>query len=209
MPQRYTTVARRGTHETEVKGSRFICTLAPADSERAAQEFVREIRALHPNATHNCAAYVIGADGRIQRSDDDGEPGGTAGTPMLQMLMRRGVRDVAAVVTRYFGGTLLGAGGLVRAYGGAVGKALDAVGTVTRERMLLAEVEVDHQRAGRLENDLRASGRPVRAVHYGARGVRIEVGLPSAEAGAFGTWLADTTAGAATLRMAGTEYTAT
>ncbi|WP_336322444.1 YigZ family protein [Streptomyces lavendofoliae] len=205
MQEQYRTVARAGVHETEINRSRFICALAPAATEQEAQDFVARVRREHPTATHNCFAYVIGADAAVQRANDDGEPGGTAGVPMLQMLLRREVRYVAAVVTRYYGGVKLGAGGLIRAYGGVVGEALDAVGTHTRQRFRLATVTVDHQRAGKLENDLRATGRAVRGVRY-AEAVTIEVGLPGADVDAFRAWLADATAGTARLELGGEAY---
>src|SRR5438309_5213921 len=148
MQEQYRTVAREGGHEVEISKSRFLCALAPAANEREAQDFVQRVRKEHPTATHNCYAYVIGADASVQKASDDGEPGGTAGVPMLQMLLRRDMRYAVAVVTRYYGGVKLGAGGLIRAYGGAVGEALDALGTLTRRRFRLATVTVDHQRAG-------------------------------------------------------------
>jgi uncharacterized YigZ family protein len=205
MVDRYLTVARAGVHESEIKRSRFLCALAPADSERAAQEFVQRIRKEHPGASHNCFAYVIGPDGRLHRASDDGEPGGTAGTPMLQALLGREVRDIVAVVTRYYGGVQLGAGGLARAYGGAVTAALDAIGTVERRRLALVSVTVDHQRAGRLENDLRAAGHTVRAVDYAAA-VTIDLGVPEPEVPAFRSWLADTTSGTAACEVHGSAY---
>lgn len=148
MQDEYRTVAHAGVHETEVNRSRFLCALAPAATEQEAQEFIAGVRKEHADATHNCFAYVIGADAAVQKASDDGEPGGTAGVPMLQMLLRRDMRYVVAVVTRYYGGVKLGAGGLIRAYGGSVGEALDALGTLTRKRFRLATVTVDHQRAG-------------------------------------------------------------
>lgn len=205
MQDQYRTVARAGVHEIEINKSRFLCALAPAATEEEAQAFIARVRKEHPTARHHCFAYVLGADGSVQKASDDGEPGGTAGVPMLQMLVRREVRYVVAVVTRYFGGVKLGAGGLIRAYGGAVGEALDVLGTVTRRRFRLATVTVDHQRAGKLENDLRATGRAVREVDYGAD-VRIEVGLPEAEIEGFRAWLADTTAGTAGLELGGEAY---
>ncbi|MGW0557780.1 YigZ family protein [Streptomyces sp. NPDC002926] len=205
MQEQYRTVAREGVHETEVNRSRFICALAPAATEEEAQAFVARIRKEHPAASHNCFAYVIGADAAVQKASDDGEPGGTAGVPMLQMLLRREVRYVVAVVTRYYGGVKLGAGGLIRAYGGAVGEALDALGTLTRQRFRLATVTVDHQRAGKLENDLRATGRDVREVRY-AESVTVEIGLPDAGIDDFRSWLADATAGTAGLELGGEAY---
>ncbi|MFB7517199.1 YigZ family protein [Streptomyces sp. NPDC056144] len=205
MQEQYRTLAREGVHETEINRSRFLCALAPVADEAEAQEFVARVRREHPTATHNCFAYVLGADASVQKASDDGEPGGTAGVPMLQMLLRREMRYVAAVVTRYYGGVKLGAGGLIRAYGGVVGEALDELGTITRQRFRLATVTVDHQRAGKLENDLRATGRAVRDVRY-AEAVTIEIGLPDADVPAFRAWLADTTAGTAAFELGGEAY---
>lgn len=205
MQEQYRTVARAGVHETEINRSRFLCALAPAATEQEAQDFVARVRKEHPAASHNCYAYVIGSDASVQKASDDGEPGGTAGVPMLQMLTRRDMRYVVAVVTRYYGGIKLGAGGLIRAYGGAVGEALDALGTITRQRFRLATVTVDHQRAGKLENDLRATGRTVREVRY-AEAVTIEIGLPDADVEGFTAWLADATAGSAALELGGEAY---
>lgn len=205
MQDEYRTVARAGVHETEVNRSRFLCALAPAATEQQAQEFIAGVRKQHADATHNCYAYVIGADAAIQKASDDGEPGGTAGVPMLQMLLRRDMRYAVAVVTRYYGGVKLGAGGLIRAYGGAVGEALDTLGTLTRRRFRLATVTVDHQRAGKVQNDLRATGRDVRDVHYG-EAVTLEIGLPDADVEAFRAWLADATAGTAGFQLGGEAY---
>ncbi|MFE0856225.1 MULTISPECIES: YigZ family protein [Streptomyces] len=205
MQDEYRTVARAGVHETEINRSRFLCTLAPAATEQEAQEFIAGVRKEHADATHNCWAYVIGADAAVQKASDDGEPGGTAGVPMLQMLLRRDMRYVVAVVTRYYGGVKLGAGGLIRAYGGAVGEALDDLGTLTRRRFRLATVTVDHQRAGKLQNDLRTAGRAVRDVRY-AESVTIEIGLPEGDVDAFRAWLADATAGSAGFELGGEAY---
>ncbi|MFJ2607254.1 YigZ family protein [Streptomyces sp. NPDC091279] len=205
MPDEYRTVAHAGVHETEVNRSRFRCALAPAATEQEAQEFIAALRKEHADASHNCWAYVIGADAAVQRASDDGEPGGTAGVPMLQMLLRRDMRYVVAVVTRYFGGVKLGAGGLIRAYGGAVGEALDTLGTTTRRRFRLATITVDHHRAGKIQNDLHSAGREVRDVRYGDR-VTIEIGLPDADVDTFRTWLADATAGSAEFEVGGEAY---
>ncbi len=207
MPETYRTLARRGVHETGVNRSRFLCALAPVATEEAAAEFLREVRARYPDASHHCFAWVIGADAHVQRAGDDGEPGGTAGVPMLQMLLRRDMRYAAAVVTRYFGGVKLGAGGLIRAYGGAVGAALDAVGTEVRRRYLLVTVTAGHTHAGRLHHDLVATGRIVRDVRYGTD-VAIDVALPGDALDAFRGWLADATAGTATAVVGGETYAA-
>jgi uncharacterized YigZ family protein len=166
---RYRTVARSAVVETEVKRSRFLCRIERVESEEAARGVVERVRREHWDAGHHCWAFVLGADGAVQRSSDDGEPSGTAGAPMLEVLRGREVSDTVAVVTRWFGGTLLGAGGLVRAYGDAVRAGLDEAGV--RERVLAAlfDVDVSHADAGRLESSLRARGVDVRAATYAER----------------------------------------
>ncbi|WP_198035236.1 YigZ family protein [Streptacidiphilus rugosus] len=200
----YLTVAGPGVHETEVKKSRFVCHLARVEDEAAAQAFVAAIRKQYWDARHNCTAFVVGDDPRRERSNDDGEPAGTAGAPMLEVLRRRDVTDTVAVVTRYFGGVLLGAGGLVRAYGGAVAAALDEVGLVERRPVALLSVTTDHVRAGRLENEVRAAGYAVRDVAYDAVGVVLEVGVPEESVAGFEAWLAEATGGEALAERTGT-----
>ncbi|MEV1174942.1 YigZ family protein [Nonomuraea sp. NPDC049784] len=194
MPAPYLTLAAVAEHETEAKRSRFICALAPARSVEEAVAFIGERRQKHPGATHNCTAYVIGQ--RVQKGDDDGEPGGTAGTPMVQALVGRGFSDVVAVVTRYFGGTLLGAGGLVRAYGSAVTETLDRAEPVRMVPAKLVRVAVAHDQAGRVENDLRASRHPVRDVTYAGE-VTFTVSVGEDEVAPFADWVATLTAGRA------------
>ncbi|MHA6765125.1 YigZ family protein [Streptacidiphilus sp. PAMC 29251] len=192
-------------HETEVKRSRFLCSLLRVEDEAQAQAFVAAVRKEYWDARHHCTAYVIGDQPRRERSNDDGEPAGTAGAPMLELLRRRGLTDTVAVVTRYFGGVLLGAGGLVRAYGGAVSAALDRAELVERRLVALLAISTDHVRAGRLENDLRLAGHVVRAVAYTATGVRFEVGVPEPQAAEFTDWLAAASAGAAEVEHLGTD----
>jgi len=121
----YRTLARSATHEDVVLGSRFIAVVAPVAAPAAAEALLADARGAHPAASHHCWAYRIGLD---QRFSDDGEPGGTAGRPMLEVLLKRDLDCVAAVVVRYFGGRKLGAGGLARAYGGAVARAVTEAG---------------------------------------------------------------------------------
>ncbi|MFC4061795.1 YigZ family protein [Planomonospora corallina] len=204
MAEPYLTLEDPVEHEIEIKRSRFICAIAPVSSEAAARGFVAGRKELHPDATHNCSAYVIG-DRRLQKADDDGEPGGTAGTPMLETLLRRGLGDVVTVVTRYFGGVKLGAGGLVRAYGGAVGKTLDLARTVEMVPARVMTVTVDHVRAGRLENDLRVSPYEVRGAVYGAR-VALQVAVRESELGVFPDWVATLTAGQAAIEPGEAVY---
>ncbi|MFI8086146.1 YigZ family protein [Kitasatospora sp. NPDC086009] len=205
-PRQYLTIRHAGSHEIEIKKSRFICHLARVTDEDEAQAFIAGIRKQYWDARHNCTAFVVGDEQRRERSSDDGEPGGTAGVPMLEVLRRRGLTDTAAVVTRYFGGIKLGAGGLVRAYGSAVSEAVDAVGLLERRPVALLAVAADHTRAGRVENDLRAAGYTVSDLAYEAAGVRIEVGVPEPEVAEFRTWLAEATGGTAVAVAAGRTY---
>lgn len=126
--------------EEEIKKSRFICHLKRVYTEEEARAFISEIKKEHHKANHNCSAFTLGERQEIQRSSDDGEPSGTAGVPMLEILKKREITNVCVVVTRYFGGIKLGAGGLIRAYAGSVGHALDQVGLVkfvTQEQLIL------------------------------------------------------------------------
>lgn len=149
------TVAGTTLHETVVKKSRFLTRLVHVTSVEAADEVVAAARKEHWDARHHCVALVVGTCADQQRSTDDGEPSGTAGVPMLEVLRHRGVTDVVAVVTRYFGGVLLGAGGLVRAYSGAVAETLERAPHVRRVVLEELAVAVPFADAGRVENLLR------------------------------------------------------
>ena len=196
------TIAAPGVHEIEVKRSRFVCTLARAATEEEARAVIDEVRWRHWDANHNCSAYRVGPGGRFQRTSDDGEPAGTAGLPMLGVLTRRELTDTVAVVTRYFGGVLLGAGGLIRAYGQAVAEAVNAVGIVERRPLLLVAVDAGYGEAGRLDNALRAAGYALGPVAHDER-VAFEVRLNESELPAFETWLAEATNGRSHARVAG------
>ncbi|MBF6625403.1 YigZ family protein [Aerococcaceae bacterium zg-BR9] len=124
MEQNFYSIAEAFEYEIEIKKSRFITYLMPIDSEEQAQQLIGRIKKEHYKANHHCNAYVLNEDASIQRMSDDGEPSGTAGVPMLEVLKKQELRNILAVVVRYFGGTKLGAGGLVRAYSGAVSEAL-------------------------------------------------------------------------------------
>ena len=202
---RYRTVAREAVAEIEVKRSRFRCRVVRVASEAAARSVVEEERKAHWNARHHCAAFVIGPGGELQRSSDDGEPAGTAGAPMLEVLLGAEVSDVVAVVTRWFGGVLLGAGGLVRAYGDAVRAGLDEAGVLVRERQQEYAVALDHAEAGRVESALRTRGVAVLGVDYAALAT-LRVGVPPAEAASLTGWLAELTGGTASPLLLGEQW---
>nr|WP_192764523.1 YigZ family protein [Actinomadura algeriensis] len=187
------------THELEVRRSRFACTLARVAGEDEAVAFITAHRRAHRDATHNCTAYVVGEHGEITKSSDDGEPAGTAGIPMLEVLVRRGLTGTAAVVTRHFGGVKLGAGGLARAYGQAVAGAIDAAGLVELRPVVTMTAAVGHALAGRFLGDLHARWPRPSDVRYGAA-VEADVTVPAERAGEFAAWAAEATAGAAVVR---------
>jgi uncharacterized YigZ family protein len=187
-----------GSRELEIRRSRFICTLARAAGEAEAVEFLARHRRAHRDATHNCSAYVVGEHGEITKSSDDGEPAGTAGIPMLEVLVRRGLTGTVAVVTRHFGGVKLGAGGLVRAYGQAVSQAVDAIGVVELRPVLTVTVRVEHALAGRFLGDLHGRGVQPSDVRYAAA-VEADVAVPLEEVAAFEAWAAQVTAGRAAI----------
>ncbi len=130
MAGEYKTLREAATDEYIIHKSRFLCHAAPVQTEEAALAFLNEKRRQYRDATHNCYAYVIGQNAGIMRYSDDGEPGGTAGMPMMEVLKAQGIVDCCVVVTRYFGGILLGAGGLVRAYSHSCALAVKKAGVV-------------------------------------------------------------------------------
>jgi uncharacterized YigZ family protein len=199
------TIERPGVHELEIRRSRFVCALARVTTEPQAQEFIAERRRAHHGATHHCTAYILGEHGEITRSNDDGEPGGTAGRPMLEVLARRELTGTVAVVSRYFGGVKLGAGGLVRAYGQAVADTIDLVGVVERRPVVTVTVVTGHARAGRLTRDLHASPYAVTGSRYGDA-AEIDVVVPEADLGAFDAWLATAAGGQARTRRGPTAH---
>ena len=164
----YKTLMKRSQDEFIVNKSRFIGYGKPCETEEEALEFLSEIRTKHKDATHNCYAYIIGLNAGIMRYSDDGEPGGTAGMPIIEVMKARGVVNCAVVVTRYFGGILLGAGGLVRAYAQGSKTALDAAGVVVMEKSIRCLVEVDYSTWQRLEYFLRSAPVIIEHNEFGA-----------------------------------------
>jgi uncharacterized YigZ family protein len=162
----YLTIPGSGSAEIVVTRSRFLCHLERVEDEMSARGVIEQARKEHWDARHHCSAFVLGPDRSVERSNDDGEPPGTGGAPMLEVLRGRELSDVVAVVSRWFGGTLLGTGGLSRAYADAVRAALDVTTLVQRVEQELCEVTVDLAAAGRLEHELRSRGTKVMNIDY-------------------------------------------
>ncbi|MCL6601463.1 MAG: YigZ family protein [Paenibacillus sp.] len=158
MLEQYRTVRSSGSLEVVIRKSRFIGHVMPVENEDEAVLFIEEIKKKHWNATHNCSAYTIGERDEIQRQSDDGEPSGTAGKPILEVIRNQGVKNVVIVVTRYFGGIMLGAGGLIRAYTDGAVLALEAGEVITRVLRREVFVEIDYTWLGKVENELRGRG---------------------------------------------------
>jgi len=202
----YLTLAGEVHAELEVKRSRFLATVRRTPGEQAALELVAEHRRLHHGARHHCSAFAIGPDQLLVRASDDGEPSGTAGLPMLNVLTGMGLSDVAAVVTRYFGGTLLGAGGLARAYSGAVSRALEGAALARRRQRELFRLSVAPGQSGQLESALRGRGIAVTAVEYSAAEVLLTVAVEPDSAGLLPGLVASLTAGSASLESTGQTW---
>ncbi len=151
----YQTVAGYGQAEIEINKSRFIAYVKRVETEEKAVTFIAEIKKKHWNATHNCSAYIIGENDQHQKADDDGEPSGTAGKPILEIIKKMGLKDTVIVVTRYFGGIKLGAGGLIRAYGKSASTGIKEVGIMERQGHTRMGVQIDYTLLGMLENQLR------------------------------------------------------
>lgn len=193
------TVEGTTVHEIVVKKSRFIARATHVESVEEADAVVASVRKELWDARHSCVALVVGQRADRQRSSDDGEPSGTAGVPMLEVLRHRDLTDVVVVVTRYFGGVLLGAGGLVRAYSTSASEVLDRARIVGREARVEVALETDHATAGRLENVVREWCHVRRATfeapEYGA-GVVLTVRLRPKDLASYDQLVASETSGA-------------
>jgi uncharacterized YigZ family protein len=194
MLSRYYTVKESGEHEIVIQKSRFIAHIKRVETEGAAQDFIQTIKKKNWDATHNCSAYLIGENDQIQKANDDGEPSGTAGVPILEVLKKKNLKDTAVVVTRYFGGIKLGAGGLIRAYGKATSEGIAATGVVERKLMKVMHVTVDYTWLGKLENELRSSVYTLKEIHY-LDTVEFEVFVEEGEIEQFSTWITEMTNG--------------
>lgn len=200
----YLTAAGPGEAEYEDKHSRFIAHIRPVASEAEARAFIEKIRKQYDDATHNVFAYIL-REGNVLRWSDDGEPGGTSGQPTLSVLQGAGLTDVCCVTTRYFGGTLLGSGGLVRAYSSAARLALNAAGTARMTPWKKAAFACSYAQYDRLRRFLEDRGARIEDTSFGAE-VEIVFSAPETRCESVGDALRDVTAGAVEVRYGGSVF---
>ncbi|MFD1038892.1 YigZ family protein [Virgibacillus byunsanensis] len=201
----YYTIKQEGSVQKIIQKSRFIGYIKRVETEESAQAFIQEIKKNHHDANHNCSAYIIGEQDQIQKANDDGEPSGTAGVPMLEVLKKQQLKDTVVVVTRYFGGIKLGAGGLIRAYGSTTSQVIQDTGVVTRQLMQGISIIVDYSMLGKLENVIRNSEHVLESINY-LEQVEFLVYVKNGEEQNFHNWIIDLTSDQAILSEKGTAY---
>ncbi|MED1916030.1 YigZ family protein [Bacillus thuringiensis] len=205
MLTQYKTIAGYGEDYIVIERSRFIGYAQRVTTEEEATAFIAMIKKKHWDATHNCSAFVIGENDQIQRSSDDGEPSGTAGKPILECIKKNGVKDTVVVVTRYFGGIKLGAGGLVRAYTAGTVTALKAAKIVVHTLHQTISVSVDYTWWGKVENELRLGEYRVNGTDFTDK-VTAHVLIPEGEQDEFVARMVDLTNGQAQIMLGEKEY---
>ena len=189
------TIKRECSVEFEEKKSKFIASVKPVFSKEEAEEYINYIKSLHPNATHNCSAYKINNKGlEFFKVDDDGEPSGTAGAPMLDVLVKNNIKNVCATVIRYYGGTKLGTGGLVRAYGGGVINALKNATLVERKDAFEIKLEIDYSLNGKIEYEIDKTNFIVNNIDYTDKLI-YTIYVMQEDYSNFETWIANLTNG--------------
>ena len=203
--EEYLVPTEAGEDEFYEKKSRFIGRVWPVETEEEALEKIQQMKKQHYDATHNCWAYII-RDGAV-RFSDDGEPGGTAGMPMLQVLQREGLFNVVCVVTRYFGGILLGAGGLVRAYTKGAKIAVDAAGKSMKRVWTVLYVPIPYNFYERVKLEIAAFGGIIRDTQFGMD-IELEILMPEAQVEPFLDKLTDMSSGTIEGMETGQEYRA-
>lgn len=205
MRKDYHTIQGYGESEIIIQKSRFLTYVSRAETEQQAQDFINNIKEKHKSANHNCSAYIIGEHDNIQKANDDGEPSGTAGVPMLEVLKKQGLQDTVVVVTRYFGGIKLGGGGLIRAYGKATTEGIDAAKVVERKLHHLMKISIDYTWLGKVENEVRNSVYPLKEINY-ADLVEVMVFTKADEEETFINWMAEMTNGQAKVELVEKEF---
>lgn len=205
MRKDYHTIQGYGESEIIIQKSRFLTYVSRAETEQQAQDFINNIKEKHKSANHNCSAYIIGEHDNIQKANDDGEPSGTAGVPMLEVLKKQGLQDTVVVVTRYFGGIKLGGGGLIRAYGKATTEGIDSAIVVERKLHHLMKISIDYTWLGKVENEVRNSVYPLKEINY-VDLVEVMVFTKADEEETFINWMAEMTNGQAKIELVEKEF---
>ncbi|WP_339197693.1 YigZ family protein [Solibacillus sp. FSL R5-0449] len=198
MRNNYITVKGYGESEIIISKSRFLTYVERVETEEEAILFIDKIKKMHASATHNCSCYMIGEHDQIQKANDDGEPSGTAGVPMLEVLKKQGLKDTVVVVTRYFGGIKLGGGGLIRAYSKATTEGIAAAQVIERKLHYLMKIGIDYVWLGKIENEIRGSHYPLHDIQY-AENVEIYVHVLKEDEQTFIDWITELTNGQAVI----------
>lgn len=192
--KKFITIKENSYDEFVEKKSTFITHLIRVTSEEEAREFIQKMKKKHYDATHVCSCYVVGDNNEITRANDDGEPSGTAGAPMLDVLVKNEIKNVCATVIRYFGGTKLGTGGLVRAYGGGVINALKNATLVERKDALEIRLELDYSLNGKIEYEIEKTNFIVNNLEYTDK-IIYTIYVMEEDYGSFQSWIANLTNG--------------
>jgi len=192
--KKFITIKENSYDEFVEKKSTFITHLVRVTSEEEAREFIQKMKKKHYDATHVCSCYVVGDNNEITRANDDGEPSGTAGAPMLDVLVKNEIKNVCATVIRYFGGTKLGTGGLVRAYGGGVINALKNATLVERKDALEIRLELDYNLNGKIEYEIEKTNFIVNNLEYTDK-IIYTIYVMEEDYDSFQSWIANLTNG--------------
>ena len=192
--KKFITIKENSYDEFVEKKSTFITHLVRITSEEEAREFIQKMKKKHYDATHVCSCYVVGDNNEITRTNDDGEPSGTAGAPMLDVLVKNEIKNVCATVIRYFGGTKLGTGGLVRAYGGGVINALKNATLVERKDALEIRLELDYSLNGKIEYEIEKTNFIVNNLEYTDK-IIYTIYVMEEDYDSFQSWIANLTNG--------------
>lgn len=205
MNDEYFTIKGPAQHTTIIKKSKFISNVFPVESQDEAEKYIDSIRKKYWDATHNVYAFKIGLNDEIQRFSDDGEPSGTAGKPVLEVIKSKALKNVLVVVTRYFGGILLGAGGLIRAYSESAAGALNVAGIVKKIKYDMYEVKVDYNQLGKLQWEINQKGLIISDISFG-EDVLMRVCVPVNSSLNFMEFILNITSGSANIKWLDQSY---
>jgi len=205
LQKEFKTVSKLATAQMEEKKSRFITSVKPVETEEEAVQFINSLKSKYWDATHNVYSYLICGDSTIQRFSDDGEPSGTAGMPVLEVIKRMGVQDLVVVVTRYFGGTQLGASGLIRAYSKSASLGIDAAGIINKQLCFYVSILIEYTQFGMVQSLLIANGYLINNVRY-QQNVEIELFVPVDDIETFSRLITEATNANALLEIGDKVY---